>query len=142
MPQKALFWQEKQMLILTDIHLGNAGHMRKFGIAMPLQLHQHDLATLEELIEYYHPATVIILDDLFHSQWNAQWTLLTQWLERFKYLQWLLVCGNCDVLPKQLYCPTCKWLAISGKYFPLSLLISLFRLLSGLITSAGTYTPQ
>jgi metallophosphoesterase superfamily enzyme len=33
--QKAIFWQEKQTLLIGDLHLGKITHFRKEGIAIP-----------------------------------------------------------------------------------------------------------
>ncbi|WP_448520678.1 ligase-associated DNA damage response endonuclease PdeM [Rhodoflexus sp.] len=103
LPQKAAFWEERQTLILADVHLGKAGHFRKAGLAVPQQVHLQDLVTLELIIERWQPAKILIIGDLFHSEWNAEWWLFTEWLENFTAIEWTLVRGNHDVLPATVY---------------------------------------
>ncbi|MCS7017888.1 MAG: ligase-associated DNA damage response endonuclease PdeM [Cytophagales bacterium] len=104
LPEKALFWQEENMLILADIHLGKAGHFRKAGFAVPRHVHLQDLTTLESVINSWYPTKILIIGDLFHSQWNQEWLLFSEWLQPFSTsIQWLLVRGNHDILPASIY---------------------------------------
>lgn len=32
LPEKALFWEEEKGLIISDVHLGKAGHFRKMEL--------------------------------------------------------------------------------------------------------------
>ncbi|WP_250630672.1 ligase-associated DNA damage response endonuclease PdeM [Rhodoflexus caldus] len=107
LPEKAIFWEEEQTLILSDIHLGKAGHFRKSGFAIPQGVHLHDLVTLESIIERWQPAKVLIIGDLFHSEWNAEWLLFSDWLEQFTSVRWVLVKGNHDILPAAAYRLSC-----------------------------------
>lgn len=103
LPEKAVFWEETRTLILADVHLGKAGHFRKSGIAVPQSVHLRDLITLEDIIERRQPAKILIIGDLFHSEPNNEWLIFYQWLERFKNLEWMLVKGNHDLLPADIY---------------------------------------
>jgi DNA ligase-associated metallophosphoesterase len=103
LPEKAVFWEEEKTLILADVHLGKAGHFRKSGIAVPVEVHLQDLVTLEVIVNRWKPAKVLIIGDLFHSDWNAEWLFFTDWLEQFASVQWILVKGNHDILPATAY---------------------------------------
>lgn len=101
--QKAIFWENKEVLIVSDLHLGKAGHFRKSGIPIPALLHESDFEILNLLIEKYQPASILFLGDLFHSELNNQWLDLAEWIKKFKKLSIHLVKGNHDILPKYLY---------------------------------------
>lgn len=103
LPEKALFWEEEQALILSDLHLGKAGHFRKSGIAVPCQVHVQDLFRLQSVIEHRQPTKILIIGDLFHSQWNNEWLLFADWTQKFNNVKWLLVQGNHDLLPAAVY---------------------------------------
>ncbi len=34
-PSGAIFWEEKSMLLISDVHLGKVAHFRKHGMAIP-----------------------------------------------------------------------------------------------------------
>lgn len=103
LPQKAIYWKNKDALILADLHLGKAGHFRKAGIAVPSAVHNEDLAAIDQLITKYNPATIIILGDLFHSSYNGQWPEFLDWKKQYVDLEWHLIKGNHDILPEELY---------------------------------------
>ena len=103
LPEKAIFWQEKAYLILTDLHLGKAGHFRKAGIPIPRGVHQADLLCLQQLIDTYQPQAVLMLGDLFHSEINQEWNDFRVLLQTNLSLRFILVKGNHDILPEDAY---------------------------------------
>ncbi|WKN31322.1 ligase-associated DNA damage response endonuclease PdeM [Porifericola rhodea] len=103
LPQKAIFWEERSYLILTDLHLGKAGHFRKAGIPIPRSVHQADLQCLQQLIERHQPTAVLMLGDLFHSEINNEWNDFRLFLQQNAGLNFLLVKGNHDILPENAY---------------------------------------
>ena len=102
LPQKAIYWTNKKCLLLSDIHLGKAGHFRKSGIPIPRAIHDHDLQIMEQLLATFQPKTVLFLGDLFHSEVNSEWWHFTRWLDGIKGINFLLVKGNHDVFNSQL----------------------------------------
>ncbi len=104
-PLKVLFWKEESLLLLSDIHLGKAGHFRKNGIAVPYNIHQQDLSRIDYLIGKYKPKKVIFLGDLFHSDLNAEWGPFADWLDN-KSIKMLLIKGNHDILSEEIYLAT------------------------------------
>ena len=42
--EKGLFWEEQHALIISDVHLGKAGHFRKHGVPIPRQIHVLDFS--------------------------------------------------------------------------------------------------
>lgn len=102
-PLKALFWKDQEILVVSDLHFGKAGHFRKAGFAVPSELHQADFLVLDQLIETYSPRSLIFLGDLFHSEINNQWDDLVGWISKNKSLKIHLVKGNHDILPDHFY---------------------------------------
>lgn len=103
LPQKAIYRPAKQELILSDLHLGKAAHFRKNGIPLPTPLKSKDLEILQELINRWKPQKIIILGDLFHSEYNSEWLTFQQFLNHNNLLSFVLVKGNHDVLLNQVY---------------------------------------
>ena len=98
LPQKAIYWHETQTLIISDIHLGKATHFRKNGLPLPLESGIEDLRMLEALLIKYKPSRVLLLGDLFHSEWNQEWLLFGSLLKKYADVSFELVRGNHDIL--------------------------------------------
>lgn len=103
LPEKAIFWKEKCLLIVADLHLGKAGHFRKSGIPVSDLVHSKDILTLEKLIQRHKPKEIILLGDLFHSDHNQGWEIFKRWLKSKAPLSFKLVLGNHDVLDASSY---------------------------------------
>ena len=103
LPQKAIYWQQEQALIVADVHLGKVGHFRKAGIAVPRDMEQDDLAVLSDLIGEYQPKKIIFLGDLFHSDMNADWEWFVLWRRHFPKLEIILIKGNHDIIHDKHY---------------------------------------
>ena len=124
LPEKAVFWKDKEMLILADLHISKAGHFRKGGIPIPSGIHEEDLNILSLLLHNTQAKHLLFLGDLFHSVPNAEWEVFSDWLD-----QWLqlgegrnatLVMGNHDLhgrhsLPNALN--VCDMLQMEGFLF-------------------------
>ena len=105
LPEKAVYWNKEQILFLSDLHLGKAGHFRKHGIPVSRKVHLNDLQVLGKLIEQHCPKTVLLLGDLFHSFENNEWNDFLEFLNVFETTQFTLLEGNHDILndyPKSL----------------------------------------
>jgi DNA ligase-associated metallophosphoesterase len=103
LPEKAIWIDDLQILLLADIHLGKASHFRKSGIPIPERIHDLDYQRLGKLIQGYSPKNVYFLGDLFHSFWNEQWEDLGSFLSQFSESTFHLVLGNHDILPAKKY---------------------------------------
>lgn len=105
LPQKAIFWQEKQTLIISDLHLGKATHFQKAGVYVPVTDFD-DLTTLSNLINTTCAKKLWIVGDLFHSKYNASWEIFKNWCEeqqKANNLSITLIKGNHDILPLKMY---------------------------------------
>jgi uncharacterized protein len=98
LPQKAIFFPATKQLVLSDVHLGKTTHFRKQGLAIPLEAQFEDLLILESLIETWEPSVILILGDLFHSDFNSEWYNFEFFLKKFLHVQFLLVKGNHDII--------------------------------------------
>ncbi|HEY0272033.1 MAG TPA: ligase-associated DNA damage response endonuclease PdeM [Chitinophaga sp.] len=100
---KAIYWQEEQALIVSDLHLGKSAHFRKAGIAVPANIVQEDLFCLQKLITRYNPVRIIIVGDMFHSVANNDIEYFRLWRQQFRHLVFELVQGNHDILDPAVY---------------------------------------
>lgn len=103
LPEKAIYWDERETLIITDLHIGKSGHFRKSGIAAPSTINAKNLERLCRLIRKYQPSKLLILGDLFHSKANREWLEFEEWRENFDDLDIQLVTGNHDLLHQSFY---------------------------------------
>lgn len=98
LPERAFFWSKQKSLIVSDVHLGKAGHFRKHGIPVSTKVHIHDLTILDNLIKEHKPKEVLLLGDLFHSHENSEWNDFIRFLKNHDSLDFILIEGNHDIL--------------------------------------------
>ncbi|MEN7549912.1 ligase-associated DNA damage response endonuclease PdeM [Rapidithrix thailandica] len=101
LPERCIYWPCQKALLLSDLHLGKAGHFRKAGIPVSAQIHLEDLARLSTVLVANPVERVLILGDLFHSEMNREFAAWCSWLDQHQYLQCTLVAGNHDQLTLQ-----------------------------------------
>lgn len=100
LPQKALWWTETNTIIVSDVHIGKAGHFRKSGIAIPTDINRDNLWRLAGLLLDHKPERLLILGDLSHSFHNKEWDEFADMRAQFSQCAFQLVQGNHDILPK------------------------------------------
>lgn len=98
----ALYWVEKRMLLISDVHLGKITHFRKFGSALPGNAMFRNFMKLDSVVEYFNPESICFLGDLFHSTLNNEWQLFEEWVGRTQ-LPIVLVAGNHDIISPHKY---------------------------------------
>lgn len=98
----ALYWVEKRMLLISDVHLGKISHFRKHGSALPGNAIFKNFLKLDNAVEYFNPEWICFLGDLFHSTLNNEWQLFEQWVELTE-IPIILVAGNHDIIAEQKY---------------------------------------
>src|SRR4051812_31565878 len=79
-PTGAIFWEDKNALLISDVHLGKVSHFRKHGMAIPGNAASKNFEQLTIAIDFFKPETIIFLGDLFHSKINKEWDLFEQWV--------------------------------------------------------------
>lgn len=97
---KAMYWHNNNALLIADLHLGKQEHFRKSGIAVPNT--NNNFNNLIELINYYNPAKVIFLGDLFHSTKNNSINDAKTIFNNLN-IELILVKGNHDILNTNIY---------------------------------------
>lgn len=101
-PSGAIFWEEKKILLIADVHLGKVVHFRKYGAAIPANAAYKNLEKLTEVTNHFLPNMVCFLGDLFHSKLNEEWQDFVKWVE-YCTAEVILISGNHDVIPHYLY---------------------------------------
>ncbi len=102
-PERSLFWEEENTLIIADMHLGKSGHFRKAGIAIPQSVYKADLQRLIAQLYLFKVDRLIIAGDLTHSTANKELDLFIKWRKDFSLLHIDLVKGNHDILDDSWY---------------------------------------
>ena len=102
-PERSLFWEEENTLIIADMHLGKSGHFRKAGIAIPQSVYKADLQRLIAQLYLFKVDRLIIAGDLTHSSANKELDLFIKWRKDFSLLHIDLVKGNHDILSDDWY---------------------------------------
>lgn len=103
LPEKAIFWPRKSMLLISDLHLGKALHFRKAGIPLPRNAESKDFIKMAKLFAEFEAEKVVFLGDLFHSSHNQDWDNFGVFLQHNSSSQHILVQGNHDILKKHHY---------------------------------------
>lgn len=102
-PERSIYWENTQSLIISDLHLGKGGHFRRSGIAIPGSVNQQDLHRLFQLIQHFQPKRVLIVGDMFHSSSNAEVDHFARWRMDHALIDFHLILGNHDILPREQY---------------------------------------
>ena len=101
-PSGSLFWEEKSVLMISDVHLGKVSHFRKYGAAVPQKAIQANFELMDEVVELFDPDNIYFLGDLFHSHINSEWNLFEEWTSKSKS-KIILINGNHDIISPLKY---------------------------------------
>lgn len=101
-PSGSVFWEEQNILLISDVHLGKIAHFRKHGLAIPENAIVENFNRLDEVVDLFSPEKIIFLGDLFHSKINMEWNLFAYWVHKTN-TEIILVEGNHDIIDKQNY---------------------------------------
>jgi DNA ligase-associated metallophosphoesterase len=98
----AMYWVQRRLLVISDVHLGKVSHFRKFGAAIPSGVIHKNFLKLDEVIAYFNPESICFLGDLFHSSLNREWDLFRNWVSKTN-LPIVLIAGNHDIINPKKY---------------------------------------
>lgn len=101
-PSGAIYWLQKEMLLIADVHFGKVTHFRRYGAAIPKNASEENFKKLKVLVDEIQPKTVCFLGDLFHSQINSEWETFKNWVQTNQTAV-ILISGNHDIIPKYMY---------------------------------------
>lgn len=102
-PLRAAYWESARVLLLADLHLGKAAHFRRAGIAAPGAIEDANMDRLISLLLDFKPRRVLILGDLFHSDYNPVWESFAALVRQFHAIRFELVIGNHDIMEAEHY---------------------------------------
>ena len=100
LPERALLWQRRAMLVVADVHFGKAAAFRAGGIPVPHGTTRANLDALDALVARHQVRHIVFLGDFLHARTaRAPATLaeLAQWRARHATLELTLVRGNHDL---------------------------------------------
>ena len=103
LPEKAVWWAGRKMLLLADLHLGKVNHFRRSGVPLPEQPNAENLERFIRLVQTRQPERVVFLGDLFHSHYNDEWEAFGRILNHFPGISFELVMGNHDIMSRHQY---------------------------------------
>ena len=98
----SVFWENKNILFISDVHLGKIGHFRKNGLAIPKDAMYENFRRLDAVVTLYNPEKIYFLGDLFHSDYNLEFLLFADWIKN-QTAEITLIEGNHDILDKKNY---------------------------------------
>ena len=99
LPERALYWQEAETLVVADAHMGKAQTFRREGIPVPPGTTATDLERLSHLLDRWQPQRLLFLGDLIHGPIDGAGEFDRQvaaWREHHRNVQLLLATGNHD----------------------------------------------
>ncbi len=100
LPQKALYWPARAMLIIADIHFGKAASFRARGVPVPRGTTTQNLEALDALMARYPTREIMFLGDFLHARAahaSATLAAMLAWRRRNGDLRLTLVRGNHDL---------------------------------------------
>ncbi len=101
--ERCLYWENRNTLVLSDLHFGKTGHFRKSGIAVPQNVYKEDLQRLLHQVQFFRAEKLIVVGDLFHSEANKEHDLFKRWRRDINGTEVHLVKGNHDFLNENMY---------------------------------------
>jgi len=119
--ERAIFWAQKRMLIISDLHIGKSAYFRKSGIQVPNTVGLTDLQRLTALMKEFVPETLLITGDMFHNNINSDADAFREWRGNYADLKVVLIKGNHDALKNEDY------QALDIEFHPKELLCTPFR---------------
>ncbi len=99
LPERALWWPDRRLLMIADVHLGKDQVFRRHGIAIPGSVLHSELEALSRMVGRYRPEQLLVLGDWVHAPPSADddWPeTVRRWRTVHGQLSIDLVLGNHD----------------------------------------------
>ena len=100
LPEKALYWPARKMLVIADIHFGKAASFRAQGVPVPRGTTTQNLDGLDALMAQHQTLEILFLGDFLHARAahaTATLAAMLAWRQRNGKLRLTLVRGNHDL---------------------------------------------
>ncbi len=101
-PTGTMFWVDRSMLLISDVHLGKVAHFRKFGAAVPQSAAMENFRLLDQVVSSFNPKVICFLGDLFHSSINLEFKYFENWVSSLSS-KCILITGNHDIISPLKY---------------------------------------
>lgn len=101
LPEKAVYWPDRKLCIIADLHIGKLSTFRKAGIGIPQEGEYENWQNLTHILLNYEVEICVFLGDLIHSDYNAECKILEEIIEQFPKVNFILTEGNHDVHSKR-----------------------------------------
>lgn len=66
--ERAVYWQQRRMLLIADPHFGKAASFRSLGVYVPKGTTMSAVARIDTLIERHQPEHIVFLGDFLHAK--------------------------------------------------------------------------
>ncbi len=99
LPERAVYWPREGTLLIADPHFGKAASFRAFGVPVPEQTTEDNLARLDAALARSGADRLVVLGDFLHARHGRSPELLAalaRWRAAHSALPILLVRGNHD----------------------------------------------
>jgi len=99
LPERGIFWEREQTLLVADPHFGKAAAFRAGGVPVPRGTTTENLRRLDDAIHSTNARRLVFLGDFLHArEGRAPETLrvLNEWRSTHAAMDMLLVRGNHD----------------------------------------------
>ena len=99
LPEKAVWWPRRRMLLVADAHFGKAQSFRRLGVAVPAGTTSAMLDDLSRLLAKLDAPRLVFLGDFLHSARGRSPRVLQalqRWRQRHAQVDMDLVRGNHD----------------------------------------------
>ncbi|GEM_PF-2635296 len=102
-PEKTMFWQAANTVIISDLHLGRSRKIKSGNIIIHTPDYQHELQRLMHQLYFFKAERLIILGDFTYSIVNKIPEQFDNWRKNFSGMQIIWVKGKEDVLEEAWY---------------------------------------
>ena len=99
LPERAVFWEARDALLVADPHFGKAATFRASGIPVPVGTTGNAVVRLEAIADRTAARRIVFLGDFLHARPGQSKEVidqLTRWRHAYRDLELLLVRGNHD----------------------------------------------
>ncbi len=119
-PVGALYWPERQMLVVADLHLEKGSSFARRGLLLPPYDTGATLHSLAKVFARYEPQRVIALGDSFHDR-DGSGRMSARDRDMLASLQrgrdWIWIAGNHDPAPLAIAGAFARELVVDGLVF-------------------------